>query len=93
MELKFLFFLLLQLQQEIQMRNNEVSREVRKKEKMEKELKNLQAEIVNKQTEIKNLQQRIQKNKEEQLKVEQHLKEQMVGDWHAFRLVWSQISE
>uniref|UniRef100_A0A8C9FWP0 Cilia and flagella associated protein 58 n=1 Tax=Pavo cristatus TaxID=9049 RepID=A0A8C9FWP0_PAVCR len=67
---------IMQLQQEIQMRNNEVSREARKKEKMDKELKNLQAEIVNKQAEIKNLQQRIQNNKEEQLKMEQNLKEQ-----------------
>ncbi|XP_042719486.1 cilia- and flagella-associated protein 58 [Lagopus leucura] len=67
---------ILQLQQEIQMRNNEVSREARKKEKMDKDLKNLQAEIVNKQAEIKNLQQRVQKNKEEQLKMEQNLKEQ-----------------
>lgn len=82
-----MFSLLLQLQQEIQMRNNEVSREARKKEKMDKDLKNLQAEIVNKQAEIKNLQQRIQKNKEEQLKMEQNLKEQKVGHWHAFHLV------
>uniref|UniRef100_A0A8C2YGU7 Cilia and flagella associated protein 58 n=4 Tax=Coturnix japonica TaxID=93934 RepID=A0A8C2YGU7_COTJA len=67
---------IMQLQQEIQLRNNEISREARKKEKMDKELKNLQAEIANKQTEIKNLQQRIQKNKEEQQKLEQNLKEQ-----------------
>ncbi|KAM9284712.1 cilia- and flagella-associated protein 58 [Morus bassanus] len=67
-----------QLQQEIQLHQNEASREARKKEKMEKELKNLLAEMDNKQAEIKNLQQLIQKNKEEQLKMEQHLKEQKI---------------
>ncbi|XP_071895868.1 cilia- and flagella-associated protein 58 [Anas platyrhynchos] len=68
----------MQLQQEIQMRQNEASREARKKEKMEKELKNLQAEMDNKQSEIKNLQQVIHKNKEEQVKMERHLKEQKI---------------
>ncbi|OXB82373.1 UNVERIFIED_CONTAM: hypothetical protein H355_009298 [Colinus virginianus] len=60
--------------------NNEVTREARRKEKMDKELQNLQAEIVNKQAEIKNLQQCIQRNKEEQLQMEQHLKEQKARD-------------
>ncbi|XP_025973223.2 cilia- and flagella-associated protein 58 [Dromaius novaehollandiae] len=69
---------IMQLQQEIQLRQNEATREARKKEKMEKELKNLLAEMDNKQAEIKTLQQYIQKNKEEQLKVEQHLKEQKI---------------
>ncbi|NXJ90815.1 CFA58 protein, partial [Corythaixoides concolor] len=68
----------MQLQQEIQLHQNEASREARKKEKMEKELKNLLAEMDNKQAEIKNLQQHIQSNKEEQLKMEQHLKEQKI---------------
>ncbi|XP_065699778.1 cilia- and flagella-associated protein 58 [Patagioenas fasciata] len=69
---------LMQLQLEMQLRQNEVSREARKKEKMEKELKSLQDEIGKKQTEIKNLQQHIQKNKEEQQKMEHHLKEQKI---------------
>ncbi|OXB58133.1 hypothetical protein ASZ78_004759 [Callipepla squamata] len=60
--------------------NHEVSREARRKEKMDKELQNLQAEIVNKQVEIKNLQQCIQRNKEEQLQMAQHLKEQKARD-------------
>ncbi|KGL90495.1 Coiled-coil domain-containing protein 147, partial [Charadrius vociferus] len=68
----------MQLQQEIQLHQNEASREARKKEKMEKELKNLLAEMDSKQAEIKNLQQHIQRNKEEQLKMEQHLKEQKI---------------
>ncbi|NXG64890.1 CFA58 protein, partial [Hemiprocne comata] len=69
---------IMQLQQEIQLHQNEASREARKKEKMEKELKNLLAEMDKKQAEIKNLQQRIEMNKEEQLKMEQHLKEQKI---------------
>ncbi|NXA36249.1 CFA58 protein, partial [Eudromia elegans] len=69
---------IIELQQEIQLRQNEATREARKKEKMEKELKNLLAEMDNRQAEIKTLQQHMQKNKEEQLKVEQHLKEQKI---------------
>lgn len=77
--LKPLSCLLLQLQQDIQVQQNEVTREARKKERLEKEMKNLLAEMHDKQTEIKNLQQDIQRNKEEQLKMEQNLKEQKVG--------------
>ncbi|KFR00894.1 Coiled-coil domain-containing protein 147, partial [Opisthocomus hoazin] len=69
---------IMQLQQEIQLCQNESSREARKKEKMEKELKNILAEMDNKQDEIKNLQQHIQRSKEEQLKMEQRLKEQKI---------------
>ncbi|CAN0182247.1 unnamed protein product [Bubo scandiacus] len=69
---------IIQLQQEIQLHQNEASREARKKEKMEKDLKNLLAEVDNKEAEIKNLQQHIQRNKEEQLNMEQHLKDQKI---------------
>ncbi|KFO69525.1 Coiled-coil domain-containing protein 147, partial [Cuculus canorus] len=69
---------IIQLQEEIQMHQNEASREARKKEKMEKDLKDVLAELSNKQAEIENLQQHIQRNKEEQLKLEQHLKEQKI---------------
>uniref|UniRef100_A0A8C8AGH3 Cilia and flagella associated protein 58 n=1 Tax=Otus sunia TaxID=257818 RepID=A0A8C8AGH3_9STRI len=69
---------IMQLQQEIQLHQNEASREARKKEKMERDLKNLLAEVDNKEAEIKNLQQHIQRNKEEQLNMEQHLKDQKI---------------
>ncbi|NXF66202.1 CFA58 protein, partial [Ciccaba nigrolineata] len=69
---------IMQLQQEIRLHQNEASREARKKEKMEKDLKNLLAEVDNKEAEIKNLQQHIQRNKEEQLNMEQHLKDQKI---------------
>ncbi|XP_034632766.1 cilia- and flagella-associated protein 58 [Trachemys scripta elegans] len=67
-----------QFQQEIQMRQNEASRESRKKDKLEKELKHIQVEMDNKQSEIKALQQHVLKNKEELLKLEQQLKEQKI---------------
>ncbi|NWW64754.1 CFA58 protein, partial [Ifrita kowaldi] len=66
----------LQLQQDIQLRQSEELREVRKKEKMETELKNLLAEMDNKQAEIQKLQQQIENNTEEQLKIENNLREQ-----------------
>ncbi|XP_038613466.1 cilia- and flagella-associated protein 58 [Tachyglossus aculeatus] len=67
-----------QFQQEIQVRQNEASRETRKKEKLEKELKEIQTDMDNKQVEIKTLQQCVQKSKEELLKLEQQLKEQRI---------------
>ncbi|XP_050813955.1 cilia- and flagella-associated protein 58 isoform X1 [Gopherus flavomarginatus] len=67
-----------QFQQEIQMRQNEASRESRKKDKLEKELKHIQVEMDNKQSEIKALQQHVLKSKEELLKLEQQLKEQKI---------------
>ncbi|NXB62822.1 CFA58 protein, partial [Struthidea cinerea] len=68
----------LQLQQDIQLRQNEELREVRKKEKMETELKNLLAEVDNKEAEIQKLQQQIENNTEEQLKIENNLREQQI---------------
>ncbi|NXR59664.1 CFA58 protein, partial [Rhadina sibilatrix] len=68
----------LQLQQDIQLRQNEELREARKNEKMETDLKNLLAEMDNKQAEIQKLQQQIESNKEEQLNIENNLREQKV---------------
>ncbi|XP_063818726.1 cilia- and flagella-associated protein 58 isoform X2 [Pseudophryne corroboree] len=69
---------MVQLQQDIQVRQNEASRETRKKEKLEKDLKGVQNELDNKQAEMKSLQQTLHKNKEEQQKLEQQLKEQKI---------------
>ncbi|NXU46219.1 CFA58 protein, partial [Drymodes brunneopygia] len=66
----------LQLQQDIQLRQSEELREARKKEKMETEMQNLLAEMDNKQAEIQKLEQEIENNKEEQLKIENNLREQ-----------------
>ncbi|XP_059706765.1 cilia- and flagella-associated protein 58 [Haemorhous mexicanus] len=66
----------LQLQQDIQLRQSEELRELRKKEKVEAELKDLLAEMDKKQAEVQKLQQQIENDKEEQLKIENNLKEQ-----------------
>lgn len=60
------------------MRQNEASRETRKKDKLEKEMKQLQTELDAKMTEVKTIQQNMHRNKEELLRVEQQLKEQKV---------------
>uniref|UniRef100_A0A803VLJ3 Cilia and flagella associated protein 58 n=1 Tax=Ficedula albicollis TaxID=59894 RepID=A0A803VLJ3_FICAL len=67
------------LQQDIQLRQNEELREARKKEKMETELKNLLTEVDNKEAEVQKLQQQIENGKEEQLTIENNLREQKVG--------------
>ncbi|KAH0623769.1 hypothetical protein JD844_006885 [Phrynosoma platyrhinos] len=67
-----------QLQQEIQMRQNEASRDARRKDKMERELKQLQTELDNKVADIKTMQQGMNRTKEELLKLEQLLKEQKI---------------
>nr|XP_033799268.1 cilia- and flagella-associated protein 58 [Geotrypetes seraphini] len=67
-----------QYQQEIQVRQNEASRELRRKEKMERELKQIQSDLETKHVEIKNLQQTQQKNKDEFQKLEQQLKEHKI---------------
>uniref|UniRef100_A0A8D0BN97 Cilia and flagella associated protein 58 n=1 Tax=Salvator merianae TaxID=96440 RepID=A0A8D0BN97_SALMN len=67
-----------QLNQEIQLRQNEASRDARKKEKVEREMKQLQMELESKVTEMKTMQQGMNKSKEELLKVEQQLKEQKI---------------
>ncbi|NXO29561.1 CFA58 protein, partial [Cisticola juncidis] len=69
---------ILQLQQDIQLRQNEELRETRKKEKMETELKNLLAEMDNKQAEVQKLQQQIENDKEQQLSIENNLREQKI---------------
>uniref|UniRef100_U3K2G9 Cilia and flagella associated protein 58 n=1 Tax=Ficedula albicollis TaxID=59894 RepID=U3K2G9_FICAL len=66
------------LQQDIQLRQNEELREARKKEKMETELKNLLTEVDNKEAEVQKLQQQIENGKEEQLTIENNLREQKI---------------
>lgn len=68
-----------QFQQEIQHRQNEASRESRKKEKLEKELKQIQLDMDGRQSEIKAMQQYMHKSKEELQRLEQQLKEQKVS--------------
>ncbi|RXM29358.1 Cilia- and flagella-associated protein 58 [Acipenser ruthenus] len=67
-----------QLQQDIQVSQNECSREARRKEKLEKEIKQMQAELDTKQAEIKTLTLHNQRGKEEQQRMEQQLREQKI---------------
>ncbi|NXP52174.1 CFA58 protein, partial [Heliornis fulica] len=67
---------IIQLKEEIELHQKEALEEAQEKEIMEKEMKNLLVEMDDKQNEIKNLQQLVQRNKEEQVKMERHLKEQ-----------------
>ncbi|XP_034372574.1 cilia- and flagella-associated protein 58 [Arvicanthis niloticus] len=67
-----------QFQQEIQHRQNEASRESRKKEKLEKELRQIQSDMDGRQSEMKSMQQYMHKSKEELQRLEQQLKEQKI---------------
>uniref|UniRef100_UPI0037E95453 cilia- and flagella-associated protein 58 n=1 Tax=Semicossyphus pulcher TaxID=241346 RepID=UPI0037E95453 len=64
-----------QLQQELQVQQNEISREMRFKEKLDKEVKQLHVDMEAKTGDIKALNVQVQKTKEEQQKLEQQLKE------------------
>lgn len=73
------FYLSFQLNQEIQVKNNEAQRESRKKDKMERELKQAKADLDAKTGEIKNLQGRVENYKGDISKLEQQMKEQKVS--------------
>ena len=61
------------------MQQNEISREMRLKEKLEKEVKQLQVDMEAKLAEIKGLNVQSQKAKEEQQRLEQQVKELKVS--------------
>lgn len=67
------------------MRNNEAQRETRKRDKMEREMKQTKAELDAKAAEMKTMQTQIQRYKEDIGKLEQQLKEQRVS----FHCTWS----
>uniref|UniRef100_A0A8B9LB71 Cilia and flagella associated protein 58 n=1 Tax=Astyanax mexicanus TaxID=7994 RepID=A0A8B9LB71_ASTMX len=67
-----------QLQQEVQVCQNECSREMERKEKSEKELKQLSIKLEAQQTEIKALNKQNQRAKDEQQRLEQQLREQKI---------------
>ncbi len=69
----------LQLKEDIQVKSNESQREMRKKEKLEKELKQTKTEVESKHSELKAKQSQLQKAQEETMRLEQQLKEQRVG--------------
>ncbi|XP_053471025.1 cilia- and flagella-associated protein 58 isoform X2 [Ictalurus furcatus] len=69
---------ILQLEQDIQVRQNECSRETRQKETLEKELKQLRADVEAQQLEMKAIIAQSQHSKDNQKKMEQQLYEQKI---------------
>ncbi len=70
----------MQLQQELQVQQNEISREMRLKEKLDKEVKQLHIDMEAKMGDIKALNLQGQRAKEEQQRLEQQLKELKVSN-------------
>lgn len=73
------------LQQELQMKQNEISRETRKKEKVEREISTQKKDLEGKSSEIKNLHMQLQRGKDDYIRVEQQLKEQRIQHEKAVR--------
>lgn len=69
------------MKEDIQVRSNEAQREIRKKEKLEKESKQSKSEMESKNTELKTKSTQLQRAQEENLRIEQQLKEQRVCFW------------
>lgn len=67
--------LITQLQQELQEQQNEISREIRLKEKLDKEVKKLHMDMEAKVGDIRTLNGQMQKANEEQQRLEQQLRE------------------
>lgn len=69
----------MQLQQQLQEQQNEISRETRLKEKLDKEVKNLHVDMEAKAGDIRTLTVQLQRATEEQQRLEQQLKELKVN--------------
>lgn len=67
--------LITQLQQDLQEQQNEISREIRLKEKLDKEVKKLHMDMEAKAGDIRTLNGHMQKANEEQQRLEQQLRE------------------
>ncbi|KAK3729105.1 hypothetical protein RRG08_005477 [Elysia crispata] len=69
---------IMELNQDIQVRNNEAQREARKRDKMERDLTQSKAELDARNSDIKNTQAQVERYKAEKDKLEQQLREQRV---------------
>lgn len=69
----------MQLQQQLQEQQNEISRETRLKEKLDKEVKKLHMDMEGKAGDIRTLTVQLQRATEEQQRLEQQLKELKVS--------------
>lgn len=67
-----------QLQQDIQIRNNEAQRETRKRDKLERELRQCKGDLENKTGDLKALQSQIDRYKQDITKTEGQLRDQKV---------------
>lgn len=70
------------------MRNNEAQREARKKDKLERELRQLKTDLDSKMTEIKTLQQQNERYMLEQTKLEKEIKDNKVGNFSCTEKAW-----
>ena len=69
------------MQQNIQMKTNEIQREGRKKDRLERELRQAKADLDTKASEIKSLQQSLEQSGANVTKLNGDLKEQKVGEF------------
>jgi len=69
---------IMELNQDIQVRNNEAQRETRKRDKLERDLTQTKAELDSKNSEIKNMVGQIERYKVDKDKLDQQLREQRV---------------
>ena len=77
------------MQQDIQIRNNEAQRETRKRDKLERELRQCKGDLENKTGDLKALQSQIDRYKHDITKTEGQLRDQKVNKtfenfWHSF---------
>lgn len=70
------------------MRNNEAQREARKKDKLERELRQLKTDLDSKMTEIKTLQQQNERYMQDQAKLEKEIKDNKVGNFYCTEKAW-----
>jgi len=71
-------FVCSQIQQDIQMKTNEIQREGRKKDRLERDLRQANADLDTKVVEIKNLQQNLEQSTNNVAKLNSDLKDQKV---------------
>lgn len=74
----FWWLLCSQLSQDIQVRSNEAQREQRRKEKLDRELKQTKTDLEQKSSEVKTMANQSQRYKDDIEKLENQLKEQKV---------------
>ena len=75
------------------MKQNEIQRETRKKDKIERELNSEKKEVDAKNGEIKSLQSQLQRYKDDNIRMEQQLKEQRVRLHYSTNMKTKSVNE